>query len=253
MSTTQEFYIRKATETDARGPFTLEQLSSLVETGQVDAETYYYDAATENWVALSANPGLMEILYPAKKSLRVKPKSEAQLKTLNTVTRDDRPITVGDMLLAAEGRTADTKSKADPAIAEGRAAAVGLYAAMGMLFVTALAYILPHIDLIFALDLGGILLNPLCLFGVLNLALGACLGLGAVGAYPVVRFAAMLGFGFTAAVFYLQGETLPLIFSVAIGLGLFFCTLLVNLPGVILAAALGFIGACGVAHHLFTS
>ena len=253
MATTQEFYIRKATETDARGPFTLEQLSSLVETGQVDAETYYYDAATENWVAISANAGLMEILYPAKKSLRVKPKSEAQVKTLNTVTREDRPITVNDMLLAAEGRTADTKSKADPAIAEGRAAAIGLYAAMGMLFVTAAAYILPHIDRIFALDLVGVLQNPICLFGVLNLALGACLALGAVGAYPAVRFAAMLGFGFNAAVFYLQGETLPMIFSAATGFGLFLCTLLLNLPGVIIAAALGFIGACGVAHHLFTS
>jgi len=253
MSTTQEFYIRKATETDARGPFTLEQLSSLVETGQVDPETYYYDAATENWVAISANPGLMETLYPAKKSLRVKPKTEAQVKTLNTVTHDDRPITVNDMLLAAEGRTADTKHKADPAISEGKAAAIGLYAAMGILFVTALAYILPHIDVIFALNLGGILRNPLCLFGVLNLALGACLALGAVGVYATVRFAAMLGFGFTAALFYLQGEPLPLAFSAAAGLGLFFCTLLVNLPGAILAAAIGFLGACGVAHHLFTS
>jgi hypothetical protein len=253
MSTTQEFYIRKATETDARGPFTLEQLTSLVETGQVDAETYYYDAATENWVAINANAGLMEVLYPAKKSLRVKPKTEAQVKTLNTVRQDDRPITVNDMLLAAEGRTADTKDRADPAIAEGRASAIGLYAAMGVLFVTALAYILPHIDLVFALNIGGILQNPLCLFGVLNLALGACLALGSVGAYPVVRFAAMLGFGFTGAVFYLQGETLPLVFTAATGLGLFFCTLLVNLPGAILAAVLGFIGACGVAHHLFTS
>jgi len=253
MSTTQEFYIRKATETDARGPFTLEQLSSLAETGQVDADTYYYDAAAENWVVINSNPGLMEALYPAKKSLRVKPKSEAQVKTLNTVTNDDRPITVNDMLLAAEGRTPDTKDKADPAIAEGRAAVFGLYAAMGILFVTALAYILPHIDIILALNLGGILKNPLCLFGVLNLALGACLALGAVGVYATVRFAAMLGFGFTAAVFYLQGEPLPLAFSAAAGIGLFFCTLLVNLPGVILAATLGFIGACGVAHHLFTS
>jgi hypothetical protein len=253
MSTTQEFYIRKATETDARGPFTLEQLTSLAETGQVDAETYYYDAASENWVAINANPSLMETLFPAKKSLRVKPKTEAQVKTLNTVSNNDRPITVNDMLLAAEGRTEDTRDKADPAIAEGRAAAVGLYAAMGILFVSALAYILPHIDLVFALDFTGILQNPICLFGALNLALGACLALGSVGVYAVVRFAAMFGFGFTATVFYLQGDTLPLVFSAAAGAGLFFCTLLVNLPGVILAAALGFIGACGVAHHLFTS
>ena len=44
-----------------------------------------------------------------------------------------------------------------------------------------------------------------------------------------------------------------MVFSAATGFGLFLCTLLLNLPGVIIAAALGFIGACGVAHHLFTS
>lgn len=253
MSTTQEFYIRKATETDARGPFTLEQLASLAETGQLDAETFYYDAATENWTAIAGNPALMETLFPAKKSLRVKPKSEAEVKTLNTVSNNDRPITVNDMLLAAEGRTPDTKDKADPAIAEGRAAAVGLYAGMAILFVTAIAYILPHIDVLFALDLGGMLRNPLCLLGLLNLGLGVCLALGAVGAYPSVRFAAMLGLGFTGAVFYLQGEMFPAAFSLAAGIGLFFCTLLVNLPAVILAAVIGFLGACGLAHHLFTS
>lgn len=252
MSTTQEFYIRKATETDARGPFTLEQLTSLAENGQVDGETYYYDAGGEKWVAISANAELMATLFPAKKSLRVKPKAPTQVKTLNTVSENDRPITVNDMLLAAEGRTADTKDKADPAIAQGKAAAIGLYAGMAILFVSAIAYILPSINLIFSFDLVGILRNPLCLFGLLNLALGICLALGAVGAYRVVRFAAMIGFGFTGAVFYLQGELLACAFSAATGLGLLFSTLVVNVPGAVLAAVFGFIGACGVAHHLFT-
>lgn len=253
MSTTQEFYIRKATETDARGPFTLEQLTSLAETGQLDPETFYYDAASENWVAVGGNPELMETLFPAKKSLRVKPKSDAQVKALNNVTASDRPITVNDMLLAAEGRTADTKNKADPAIAEGKAAAVGLYAGMGILFVTAIAYILPNIDVLIALDLAGILQNPLCLLGILNLALGVCLALGSVGVYPTVRFAAMLGFGFTATIFYLQDQTLAVAFSAAAALGLFFATLLVNLPAVIVMAVVGFLGACGLAHQLFTN
>lgn len=253
MSTTQEYYIRKASETDARGPFTLEQLTSLAENGQVDAETYYYDAATENWVSIGANPTLVETLFPTKKSLRVKPKTDAQVKTLNTVSESDRPITVNDMLLAAEGRTEDTRDKADPAISQGRAAAIGLYAGMAILFVTAAAYILPHIDVLLALDLGGILRNPLSLLGIFNLLLGICLALGSVGAYPVVRFAAMLGLGFSGALFYFQGETLPLIFSAVTAAGLFFCTIVLNLPGIILASVLGFVGACGLAHHLFTS
>lgn len=253
MSTTQEFYIRKASETDARGPFTLEQLTSLAENGQVDAETFYYDAAAETWVPISGNPALVETLFPAKKTLRVKPKSDAQVKTLNVVSESDKPITVNDMLLAADGRTEDTKDRADPAITQGRSAAVGLYAGMSILFVTAAAYILPHIDLLLALDFAGLLRNPLSLLGLLNLVLAVCLALGAVGAYPLVRFAATLGLGFAATLFYFQGETLPLLFTVATGFGLFFCTILLNLPGVVLAALIGFVGACGLAHHLFTT
>ena len=253
MSTTQEYYIRKATETDARGPFTLEQLTSLAENGQADLETYYYDAAAESWAPISSNPTLVETLFPAKKNLRVKAKTDAQVKTLNTVSANDRPITVNDMLLAAEGLTEDTKDKADPAIGQARAAGIGLYAGMAILFVTAAAYALPHIDILFAFNIGGLFQNPLALLGIFNLVLGVCLALSAVGVYPVVRFAAMLGFGFTGTLFYLQGLPLPLLFAGATAFGLYFCTIFLNLPGVILAALAGFVGACGLAQHLFTS
>ena len=43
---TQEFYIRNASETEARGPFNLEQMVSLAEAGQVTADTLYYEAAS---------------------------------------------------------------------------------------------------------------------------------------------------------------------------------------------------------------
>lgn len=250
---TQEYYIRKAHETDARGPFTLEQLSSLAENGQADADTFYYDATTEAWTAISANPVLMETLFPAKKSLRVKAKTASQVSNLNTMTSNDRAITVNDMLLAAEGRTEDTRGQADPAIAQGRAAAIGLYAALGILVITAAAYILPDIDLVLSLDWAGLLLSALPFLGILNLILALCLGLGAAAVYPTVRFAAMLGFGFAGTVFYLHNLPIPLACSGAAALGLYFCTVLINLPGVIAAGLVGVVGALGVAQHLFTT
>ena len=48
----QEFYIRQATETDARGPYNLEQLMSLAETGFVTPETLYYDTISECWAVI---------------------------------------------------------------------------------------------------------------------------------------------------------------------------------------------------------
>ncbi|MBC8010067.1 MAG: hypothetical protein H7067_08220, partial [Burkholderiales bacterium] len=233
--------------------FTLEQLSSLAENGQADADTFYYDAATEAWTAINANPVLMETLFPAKKSLRVKAKTVSQVSNLNTMTSNDRAITVNDMLLAAEGRTEDTRGQADPAIAQGRAAAAGLYTALGILVITAAAYILPDINLLVSLDWAGLLLSPLPLLGLLNLVLALCLGLGAAGAYPTVRFAAMLGFGFVGTVLYLQDQPIPLACSAAAAIGLYFCTVLINLPGVVVVGLVGLVGACGLAQHLFTT
>ena len=251
-STTQEYYIRKADEADARGPFTMEQLSSLAENGQVDGDTYYYDAAAESWTLVSSNPELMATLFPAKKSLRVKAKSASQVSTLNTVSENDISISVNDMLLAAEGKTEDTKDKADPAIAHARAATIGLYSALGILVITAAAYILPGIDLVLALDFGGLFRAPLPLLGVLNLVLALCLGLGAIGAYPVVRFAAMLGLGFTGTVFFFDGQTLPLACAAVAGAGLYLATICINTAAVLLVGIGGLAGAAGVAHYLFT-
>lgn len=252
-STTQEYYIRKATEGDARGPFTLEQLSSLAENGQADADTYYYDAASESWTLISANALLMETLFPAKKALKVKAKTASQVSTLNTFATNERAITVNDMLLAAEGQTEDTRDKADPAIAQAKAAAIGLYTALAILIITTAAYLLPHIDLVLAVDLAGLLVQPLPFFGFLTLALSVCLGLGAVVVYPLVRFAAMLCFGFTGAVFFFEGQTLPLVCAAAAGIGLYTCTITLSIPGVILAGVAGLAGALGVAKHLFTT
>jgi hypothetical protein len=44
-----EFYVRGINDAEARGPFTLEQLTSLAEAGQLAPDTYYYDQATEQW------------------------------------------------------------------------------------------------------------------------------------------------------------------------------------------------------------
>ena len=71
---TQEYYIREASENEARGPFNLEQLISLAETGQVTVETLWYDAALEDWTAIGATEELKTSLFPEKRKLRMKVK-----------------------------------------------------------------------------------------------------------------------------------------------------------------------------------
>ena len=86
----EEIYIRSATETEARGPFNLEQLVSLIDTGQVTAETLFYDATTEQWAPIGSNPELMAQAFPQKRKLKVK--SKVKMETLNQETDSAAPI-----------------------------------------------------------------------------------------------------------------------------------------------------------------
>jgi hypothetical protein len=105
---TQEIYIRNANDTEARGPFQAAQVADLAEAGQVTAATLIYDATTEQWVELNTNAELMAVVFPPKKKLAFKAK---EIASLNVKEDTAKPISVDDMLAAAEGRTADTKGK----------------------------------------------------------------------------------------------------------------------------------------------
>src|ERR1039457_2700575 len=87
----EEIYIRSESETEARGPFNLEQLVSLADTGQVTAETLFYDATTEQWSAIGSNEELMNEILPQRKKLKIK--SKTKLTLLNEEGDSSPPIT----------------------------------------------------------------------------------------------------------------------------------------------------------------
>lgn len=58
----QEYYIRQPSDTDARGPFTLEQLSNLARAGGFNANTLYFDANADDWLSVCEAPELMALL-----------------------------------------------------------------------------------------------------------------------------------------------------------------------------------------------
>lgn len=246
---TQEFYVRNESETEARGPFNLEQLTSLAENGQVTIDTLFYDAATEQWVAISSNDNLRNTLFPEKKKLKIR--TETKTETLNTATSDSTPpITVDDMLAAAEGRTSDTKDKKDPAIAMARAAALGCWSCVLILVVAAAAELLPAIDFLTAFDVSKLLDHPLVILGAVDVVFAVLLALGMVSMYPVVRFRAALGLGFLGFIFFTQGLSLPLLAVLAGSVGLYLCTVTVSLPLVAVTALAGLAGMAGVAYQL---
>jgi hypothetical protein len=235
----QEIYIRNATETEAKGPFNAQQVADLAEAGQVTAETLVYDATAEQWVALNTNEELMAVVFPEKKKLVLKAK---EIKTLNKEDANAKPISVNDMLAAAEGRTDDTAGKADPEIAMMRAAKIGMIGGLLTLLVAAAAEILPATEALTSMDPMKILAHPFVIFGVVDVCFVVLLALGMSAIYPIIRFRAALGLGVMGFTYYAQGLSMPLLEVVAGSVGLYLCTVFVSLIPVVIAALAGIAG-----------
>ena len=246
---TQEFYIRNASETEAHGPFTQEQLVSLAEAGKVDPQTLYYEAGTEQWIAIGANADLKVIIFPEKRRLTIKPKDH--FDAVNAPVSAP-PLSVDDMLAAAEGRTSETRSKRDKTIAYERAARIGRYACMIMLALSAGGLLVPSIEEIVAFDWPTLMATPRVYFGFLDLFLAFALLLGATNAYPVIRFRAALGVGFLGIIFWCDGQVVPIATLSAGALGLYLSTIFVSYIALALSSAIGLAGMLAFAYYMVT-
>jgi len=234
---TQEIYVRGVNDTEARGPFTIEQLISLVEAGQVTAETYFYDATTEQWLLLTANPEMKAALWPEKKKMGFKHK---EFKPVNEErTESSPPITVQQFLDAAEGRTDETKGKKDKGEIMMRSAMWGTRSAAIISVASAAALILPGIEGLTAMDMNKILQTPGVLLGVVDVVIGLLLFLGVIQIYPFVRFRAVFGLGFLGFVFMTQGQFTPMVAVAAGSVGLYFCTIFLSYIPLVVSALLG--------------
>ena len=233
----QEIYVRSVNDTEARGPFSMEQLSSLVEAGQITLDTYYYDATTEQWLLISSNAEMKGVLWPEKKRMGFKHK---EFKAVNEDKSDSAPpITVQDFLAAAEGKTDETKGKKDKSVGMMAAAIWGTRSAAIISLASAVALVLPGFDALTSMDVNKIMLYPGLLLGVIDAGVGLLLLLGVIQIYPFVRFRAVFGLGFLGFLFLTQGQLTPMIAVVAGSVGLYFCTIFLSYIPLAVAALLG--------------
>lgn len=245
----QEYYIRQEGDEDSRGPFTLDQLASLVEAGQVSRQTYYYDSISEKWVEIQSNAELVAALFPTKKKLTIKPKEH--VASINTPKKEeDKPITVEEMLAAAEGETAETRGRRDLTPRKAMAARWGMRAMALMFLISSAGLLLLHMDAVLSLEYGTIMTNPFILIGLADLLLGLLLFLEVTSIYWVVRFRAALGLGFFGFLFWADGNLMPVAALTVASVAAFLTTLTVNVGAVIVLAVLGLAGMGGFAYFL---
>lgn len=249
-ATMQEFYIRKEGDEDSRGPFTLEQLASLIEAGQVDRQTYYYDSLAEKWVEIQSNSDLVATLFPVKKKLSMRAKEAVE--TINTKPADDeKPITVEDMLAAAEGQTSETRGKRDKTKQRERAAHWGMRTLAAMSVVSAAGLLVNNMGKVSEMEFSALITTPEIVFGVVDLILAVLLFLEMTTIYPLVRIRAAVGLGFFSVYFgVLPDQKLGLAAVVVGSVSAFLLTLTAELWPVLLLGILGLAGMGGFAYVL---
>lgn len=230
-----EYYIRGVEDTEARGPFSAEQMVSLAESNQVTADTtYFYDATKEEWVLISQNAELKQLLWPEKRKLGFK---EKEFTTIGEPKSGSAPpITVEQFLAAAEGNTEDTKGRKDQSVSMMTNAIWGTRAAALACVTSAAALALPSIDAIMALDVPKIMERPIVLLGVADLVLGLLLFLGLINLYPLVRFRAVFGLGFLGFLFWVNGQPTAFVAVAAGSAGLYFSTIFLSVIPLLIAA-----------------
>ena len=239
---TLKLYFRNPTESEARGPFSLQQITDLAEAGQVTRDSLFYNPDSEQWTALGTYPELFALVFPEKKKLTLKSK---EITKLNKPDSRDKAIDVTDLLDSAEGRTEETKSRANPEIAMMRAVRIGMIAAPIALIAAAAAEIIPSGQTLTSINLTNLTDHPFVILGLADVVLAFLLALGVSAIYPFLRFRATFGLGLVGLILHAQGMPLPGFATLIGSAGIYFCTLAVSLVPAITAAAAG-IGGMGL-------
>jgi len=246
-----EFYIRQSADGEIRGPFDEDQLVSLTEAGQISLDTEVADDSKSNWVAVKDFPELKAMIFPEQKKLGLKKedKKVEAIQYINKPEDDAKPaITVEQMLAAAEGHTEDTRHLMDVQKEIGRAAGLSMPVLTAMMVLSGLANSLPRYQVLMDLftqgNMQGIIQEPFALVGLFDFLLALGLFLNVFSLFPVVRFRAMLGLGYFFFFYWSLGDPTSMVAAVAAGLGLFVCTMTLNLRVMITFALVG-VGGMG--------
>jgi hypothetical protein len=244
-----DFYIRQTEGGDVRGPFDDEQMTSLADAGKITLTTQVADETKSEWFVVGESEELKAFLFPERKKIGLKKGDEkAAFQQLNNPEDEGKPgITVEQMLAAAEGQTTDTKHLKDTQKKLDRAAGLSMPVLTVMMVLSGLANSLPRYPVIVDLFTGkfeSLLHQPFALVGLFDFLLALGLFLNVFSLFPLVRFRAMLGLGFFLLTYWSLGDHAGMVASVCAGLGLFICTMTLNLTVMIVFALVG-VGGMG--------
>lgn len=231
-----EYYIRRSDSDEVRGPFNVDKLSTLVEAGQVEKETLYYDEDKQDWIPIGSNEDLRALVFAEKKRINLRSKhhdsalapdpSDKSL-TLEDSTRQE--VKVAEILASAEGQSGTTwqlgaKKRANEMVLGMTPALLG---AMFTLSGAVLAWRdLGNLTKAWETkDIMPLLREPLVAVGVIDFIFATLLFLWVSEIFPLLRFRAMLGLGFFSYLAWNSGDYQWMIANIIASIAIFVCTL----------------------------
>lgn len=263
------FYLRSAAGEEVLGPYTLSELKSLAENGNLtpDHELLAEEDADQpntDWQSFHALPAVQEEVFPKKRKLAVrKPTSKTPLVPAGDPGAVPPPGTdpseseeieersgtdVREILAAAQGKTADTRRARSNQRARELAALLILPGLLIMLALSTFTFAFPQYEWIVEQFLLGeytqLLTKPTAVVALVDLVMLFLLTLAATSIFPFLRFRMMAGLGFFGYFAYSFDEWIIVAALAAGSIGAFGVTTTLNLKGVIpcLIAGIGGFG-----------
>ena len=240
-----DYYIRTPEQDESRGPFNIPKLLTLAEAGQVTENTLYYDEEKEEWIPIALNEELKAQVFPKSESLKLRLGTSGQDGTSSQegADEDGEEINVEKLLKAAEADTEETRHLKRSQKSFERAVALASLTLGLMMILSAISFLIPHLDAIQGAVNEGTYTNlfnyPFLLVGVFDLIMAVLLLLSVTEVYPVIRGRSMLGFGFGVYLGWALGDPLIMLAFGLGGAGVFLATISQRLSLMILAIAMG--------------
>lgn len=246
-----KFFIKDTPDAEARGPFSVDDLQSLAEHGNLTPEALAYTEEDDRWLELSKREELFATVFPEKKKLRIRPKEE--IETINKRDEDEKEISVNDLLAAAEGKTKGSKKAQRVMELQEKGAYLGLTFSGSLLLGFSLLILFPQMETLLGFNAGEYIVNPFIIMGLLGLVCSAIVLLQVPEIYPFTRFYTAFAFGFMALYFYSMGDSGYILFALIATGSIFTLTLIAHLYFVVAVAIAGMISLGMLAINLLTS
>jgi len=248
-----EYYIREADSDEARGPYDQTKIADLIEAGRASGDTLYYDEIQDDWFPLHDLSEFRDILNPQQNRIQLRAKSEARTVRVSEDTQP--PVTVDEMLAAAEGKSEETKHLKVTEKRREKAASISL-PALGIMFaLSAFMQIYGNWSAIETLreafEWEALWGHPLLILGAVDLFLMLCCFLSVTDIFPIIRVRAMLGLGYFTYFFWSWGEYPQSIAAAISSLAIYICTVTLNLYLMIFFSVVGILGMGFLASSLF--